>query len=240
VTLAGDIAIISLSAHHHDSARGVKRRRSSGGTLLFAAGYGGIGIGTNCCDATDNKRRSMTTEFGALVAGAGIGYGTAPFLSAQFRNPANPFGLNPANPDLNIFTLTVPTSQFEGGTVGGDSGSPVFIMTANGLVQIGVLSGGGNPAADEENPRLRYGDVSAWTPLALYLDWLAQNNPLRQVTAAGGNFNWSNSAAWIDAFPDPARPNGVVPDNTRDSVDFGANTAARYYRVAIRVRSRST
>jgi secreted trypsin-like serine protease len=90
----------------------------------------------------------MTTEFGAFAAGARVDYGTAPFLSAQFRDPKNPFGLNPANPDLNIFTLTVPTSQFEGGTVPGDSGSPVFIMTPNGLVQIGVLSGGGNPAGN--------------------------------------------------------------------------------------------
>jgi hypothetical protein len=43
----------------------------------------------------------------------------APFLSAQFRDPANQFGQNPLDPNLNIFTLTVPTRQFEGGTVGG-------------------------------------------------------------------------------------------------------------------------
>jgi outer membrane autotransporter protein len=232
VTIAGDIAVISLS-QPITTIRPVVLSGNvpQAGTLLFAAGYGGIGIGTNCCTDTDNKRRFMTTEFGALAAGAGIGYGTAPFLSAQFRDPENPFGLDPPNPKLNIFTLTVPTSQREGGTVGGDSGSPVFIMTANGLVQIGVLSGGGNPAAPDFPGE--YGDVSAWTPLALYLDWLAQNNPLRQVTAAAGNFNWSNPAAWIDAFPDPARPNGVVPDNTRDSVNFGANEAARYYEVSL-------
>ena len=73
----------------------------------------------------------------------------------------------------------------------------------------------------------------AWTPLSLFLDWIAQNNPLREVTAAPGNFNWSNPAAWIDAFPDAARPNGAVPDNTRGSVDINANQAARYYDVTL-------
>src|SRR5262249_48805991 len=48
-----------------------------------------------------------------------------------------------------------------------------------------------------------------------------------------GNFNWSNPAAWIDPFPDPARPNGAVPDNTRGSVDINANQAARYYDVTL-------
>src|SRR5262249_38713760 len=160
-----------------------------------------------------------------LFAGGSI----QPFLQAQFRNPANPFGQNPLVPQLNFFNLTIPTSTLEGATAGGDSGGPVFIQTAAGLVQIGELSGGLNPV----NKPSEYGDVSAWTPLALFLDWIAQNNPLRLVTAAPGNFNWSNPGAWIDAFPDPARPNGAVPDNTRGSVDINANQAARYYHVTL-------
>jgi outer membrane autotransporter protein len=122
-------------------------------------------------------------------------------------------------------------------------------MTANGLVQIGVLSGGGNPlyprdAKDEctahpspvgDNPCGigLYGDVSAWTPLALYLQWLAENNPLRVVTAAAGNLDWSNPAAWIDPFHDPAHPDGAVPNNTRGVVDINANEPARYYEVTL-------
>src|SRR5262249_1436157 len=72
-----------------------------------------------------------------------------------------------------------------------------------------------------------------WTAINLLLQWINENNPLRQVTAAPGNFNWSNPAAWIDAFPDPARPNGAAPDNTRGSVDINANQAARYYDVTL-------
>jgi hypothetical protein len=78
-----------------------------------------------------------------------------------------------------------------------------------------------------------YGAFSDWTPINLFLEWINENNPLRQVTAAPGNFNWSNPAAWIDAFPDPARPNGAVPDNTRAAVNFDANQAARYYDVTL-------
>ena len=186
------------------------------GTVLVSAGYGANGTGTNCCNPIDNKRRNMTIEFGAYLPPAG---GTQPFLLAQFRDP-----LSPNNP--NGFGLTVPTSPLEGGTAPGDSGGPVFIQTAAGLVQIGALQGGINPVGNDSE----YGDVSAWTPLSLFLDWVAQNSPLRQVTAAAGNFNWSNPGAWIDNVP------GVqsqTPDNTRGSVNIAANEAARYYDVTL-------
>src|SRR5262245_32235024 len=232
---ANDIAVISLSQPITTispvTIAGVVPAR---GTVLVSAGYGPNGTGTMCCNAIDNKRRNMTIEFGtyALISPQLFAGGsTQPFLQAQFRNPANPFGQNPLVPQLNFFNLTIPTSTLEGATAGGDSGGPVFIQTAAGLVQIGELSGGVNPVNFLKPSE--YGDVSAWTPLALFLDWIAQNDPLRQVTAAAGNFNWSNPAAWIDAFPDPARPNGAVPDNTRGSVDIDANEAARYYDVTL-------
>src|SRR5580693_3534494 len=185
------------------------------GTVLVSAGYGANGIGTNCCNPIDNKRRNMTIEFGAYVPAGG----TQPFLFAQFRDP-----LSPNNP--NTFGLTAPTSTLEGGTAPGDSGGPVFVQTAAGPVQIGVLQGGFN----NFGPEGQYGDITGWTRLALILDWVAQNNPLRQVTAAAGNFNWSNPAAWIDSVPGvPSR----VPDNTRGSVDINANEAAHYYQVTL-------
>jgi outer membrane autotransporter protein len=185
------------------------------GTVLVSAGYGANGIGTNCCNPIDNKRRNMTIEFGAYVPAGG----TQPFLFAQFRDP-----LSPNNP--NTFGLTVPTSTLEGGTAPGDSGGPVFVQAAAGPVQIGVLQGGFN----NFGPEGQYGDITGWTPLALFLDWVAQNNPLRQVTAAAGNFNWSNPVAWIDSVPGvPSR----VPDNTRGSVDINANEAAHYYQVTL-------
>src|SRR5262245_61460224 len=200
------------------------------GTVLVSAGYGDNGTGTFCCNGIDNKRRNMTIEFGAYANSIfGVPLSTQRFLLAQFRDPLNPNSTIPNNNLNNVFNLTVPTSPLEGGTAGGDSGGPVFIQTAAGLVQIGELFGGFNPVGFPSE----YGALSFWSPLNLFLDWVAQNNPLRQVTAAPGNFNWSNPGAWIDAFPDPARPNGAVPDNTRGSVDINANQAARYYDVTL-------
>jgi hypothetical protein len=122
------------------------------GTVLVSAGYGANGTGTACCNPTDNRRRNMTIEFGAYEPPPALfGSGSQPFLQAQFRNP-----LSPNNP--NDFVLTVPTSPLEGGTAGGDSGGPVFVQTAAGLVQIGTLTGGFNPL-NPANPSI-YGDPS--------------------------------------------------------------------------------
>ena len=186
------------------------------GTVLVSAGYGANGTGTNCCNPIDDKRRNMTIEFGAYLP---PGSGTQPFLLAQFRDP-----LSPNNP--NSFGLTAPTSPLEGGTAPGDSGGPVFIQTAAGLVQIGALQGGFNPVGSNSE----YGDISSWTPLSLFLDWVAQNSPLRQVTAAAGNFNWSSPGAWIDSVPGVQ---GQTPNNTRGIVNIAANEAARYYDVTL-------
>src|SRR3984893_3370877 len=186
-------------------------------TLLVSAGYGVNGTGTNCCNDIDNKRRNMTVELGAFQSAGG----TQPVLQAQFRNP-----ITPNNP--NDFGLTVPTSTLEGSTVFGDSGGPVFIQTPDGLIQIGETRSGFNPVPPFNAGE--YGTIMEWTSLSLFLDWIAQNNPLRQVTAAAGNFNWSNPAAWIDSVPGvPSR----VPDNTRGSVDINANEAAHYYQVSL-------
>src|SRR5262249_4633103 len=176
---------------------------------------------------------------------------TQPFFVAQFRNPQSP-----DNP--NVFNLQVPVPPLQGGTASGDSGGPLFAMINGQLTQIGAVFGGsdaviaycagpggpGDPVVcpDQNNPGVGltgfvagsvYGSVSDWTPINLFLQWINENNPLRQVTAAPGNFNWSNPVAWIDAFADPARPNGAVPDNTRAAVNFDANQAARYYDVTL-------
>src|SRR5262249_59903977 len=107
---------------------------------------------------------------------------------------------NPASPNFpNFFGLTVPTSPLEGSVVPGDSGGPVFIQTPAGLIQIGEVSSGFNlPLFGLIG---EYGTVMGWTPLNLFLDWVAQNNPLREVTAAAGNFNLSKPRAPVDSAP---------------------------------------
>jgi outer membrane autotransporter protein len=187
------------------------------GTTLTMAGYGGFGTGTNCCDGGigENNRRIATTELGAYQPTKRPGVGdTQPFYRAQFRDPSSP-----NNP--NFFGLTVPVTQLSGTTVQGDSGGPLWIQTAQGLVQIGVVQGGLNLPGQG-----LYGDISDWTPVNLFLDWIAQNDPLRKVTAAPNDFNWSNPAAWVDSVPGVV---SAVPNNTVISYTAGA----RYYDVTL-------
>ena len=186
------------------------------GTTLIMAGYGGNGTGTSCCNPIDNKRRFATTDLGAYQPSI-FGGGPQPFYEAQFRDPSSP-----NNP--NFFGLTVPVTQLSGSTAGGDSGGPLFIQTAQGLVQIGLVQGGANPFGSMIASE--YGDISDWTPVNLFLGWIAQNDPLREVTAAPGNFNWSNPAAWVDSVPGVV---SAVPNNTVISYTAGA----RYYDVTL-------
>ena len=186
------------------------------GTTLIMAGYGFSGTGTSCCNGADNKRRIATTDLGAYQPSIVNPFGgPQPFYEAQFRDPSSP-----NNP--NLFGLTVPVTQLSGTTVQGDSGGPLWIQTAQGLVQIGVVQGGGNPFGSPGE----YGDIGDWTPVNLFLGWIAQNDPLREVTAAPGNFNWSNPAAWVDSVPGVV---SAVPNNTVISYTAGA----RYYDVTL-------
>jgi outer membrane autotransporter protein len=201
--------------------------------------------------ALDGRRRVAKSSLGLYGVPFYFTGVDQPFFVSQFRDPLSPN-------DPNAFNLLNQPPALEGGTAGGDSGGPLFAVIGGQLVQIGVVRGGSDadlfycagpdgPDAppvvcpDQQNPIGRtgfvrgnvYGEFSDWTPINLFLQWINENNPLRMVTAAPGNFNWSNPAAWIDAFADPARPNGAVPDNTRGSVDIAANQAARYYDVSL-------
>src|ERR1700731_2081923 len=100
VSPGNDVAVISLAQPITTiSPVSIAGLVPTPGTVLVSAGYGANGIGTACCNPTDNKRRNMTIEFGAFAQ-----LGDSNFLQAQFRNPLSPF-----NP--NEFGLTVPTSS---------------------------------------------------------------------------------------------------------------------------------
>ena len=78
-----------------------------------------------------------------------------------------------------------------------------------------------------------YGEFSDWTPINLFLQWIEQNDPLRKVTAAAGNFNWSNPAAWIDAFRTRRGPTARCRTIPAEPWTIAANQAARYYDVTL-------
>jgi len=190
---------------------------TKGGSITFV-GYGSYGTGTNCCDLPDGKRRIATSELGLYGTDLAAGV-TQPGLWAQFRNPLTPY-----NP--NYYNLTQSVSTLEGTTAPGDSGGPVFGVYNGQFIQLGVLSGGGNPYGDNSG----YGDLSYWNSVVYFKDWLAQNNPLRQLDSSVGNYNWSNSSAWLDSVPGvPA----AVPNNSTDNTIDNQPNIARYYEVNI-------
>ncbi|HWB50244.1 MAG TPA: hypothetical protein VG651_14125 [Stellaceae bacterium] len=159
----------------------------------------------------------------------------AQFLDpTDFPAPAQQLGGNTAN-YFNVPESNTPGYYtFEGATVGGDSGGPLFVLINNQLVQIGELCCGANPVNGAAS---QYGDVNLWTPISLFAAWLAQNNPLRQVASNAGDFNWSDAAAWSDVTAGTPAP-GNVPNNTDGFIpqeDAGAAQLAvgRYYDVTL-------
>lgn len=84
----------------------------------------------------------------------------------------------------------------------GDSGGGLFIETADGLVQIGIVSFGygiANPAN-----RFAYGAADFYTPVFAFRDWIDAASPFIQASTAGGNGSWSDAGYWAD---------GIVPQN---------------------------
>lgn len=218
------------------------------GQQLVSVGFGGIGTGTNCCTGSDGKRRVITATIGAYQAEnspntppAVQGSSSQSFFMAQYFNPTNypapaqEIGGNPAN-YFNVPQNNTPGYYtFEGATVGGDSGGPLFVLVNGQLVQIGELCCGANPVPN--SGASQYGDVNFWTPVSLFSDWLAQNNPQRQIASNSGNFMWSNAAAWSDVTGGtpvpgnvPNNSNGVIPAS---AAQVGQLAVGQYYNVAL-------
>jgi len=120
----------------------------------------------------------------------------------------------------------------EAGTAGGDSGSALFAdqIYSRPLIT-SVLSGGWINGVG--SPLGGYGDVSYYTPLFLYTDWLVENNPYVYASARNGNRNWSNPAHWVQNM-DPnyfyidaagrvrnGLPNGAEPGYFADDPKWG-------------------
>jgi outer membrane autotransporter protein len=222
------------------------------GTTITMVGYGAYGTGSQPPKAwtpapnfpmepipsgvmigpSDNRRRFGTSSL--------LPYGVPPYL-----NVSQPFFFSEFR--------TPPATPLEAGTAPGDSGGPVFAMINGQLTQIGLVRGGDpgvstaycrDKSESTATPCLPndarpivgtltedgYGEFSDWTPINLFLQWIEQNNPLRDVTARAGNFSWSNPAAWTDKVPGVA---SAVPNNTDNYIDSEGDKVARYYNVTL-------
>ena len=224
-----DIALLSLDAPvtaiRPVTLVGADDPISQKGALAVISGYGANGTGSNpprgvSWSEYDDKRRIATTTIGGYDVEWG---GVHPLLLAQFRNP-----LSPGNPDefgQNKEGIRVP--RLQGSPAPGDSGGPIFLVTERGLVQIGTVVGTpGNPVTKDAIPG--YGVLNDWTPVQLFLDWIAENNPLRQVSSKAGTHRWSDRAAWTDL----QNGKGALPDN-RNGRFTERGQSGRFYEVFI-------
>ncbi|MGV6871156.1 autotransporter domain-containing protein [Pseudochelatococcus sp. B33] len=209
----GDIALLSLSSPVTGVAP-VRVYRPGDplpevGSLVTIAGYGFAGTGTEPAALYDNKRRIAQTRIGGGTDGGGVAY------LAQFRDPLSPD--DPDFADLDALGFPVPYLQGEPGA--GDSGGPMFLVTEQGLIQIGTVIGGSDG----------YGSFNFWTPIPDHVDWLARENPLRDVVSLEGRHFWSDGLGW----------SGDPPSNVDGNFD-GWGRLGRYYNVTIGDRSAVT
>jgi outer membrane autotransporter protein len=209
------------------------------GSLMITVGYGQYGTGNDGGAYSSNvvpgippapsdpiRRRFGETLLGAFEDWTFDRTPVAPQLIAQFRNPQSR-----ANPDLfnlNGLGFSVPPNQAGNGA--GDSGGPLFWVQPDGsLIQVGVLGTLNSDTASVPGT-VRYGTIMGWTSVQEMLSFLDQFDPLRQVTAVGGNFSWSNPNAWNDSVLGMI---GEVPNNRNGSFTPPYGDAGRFFQVQL-------
>lgn len=231
----GDIALVTLSTPVTQrsitpvSLAGANDARPTPGALMVTVGYGQYGTGldgrlyaefeSKGGAPSDQRRRVGETRLGDYILWnySGRDPGTLGIYAAQFRNPHAPS--SPDDYGLSAKGFGVPAHQAGNGA--GDSGGPLFLVRPDGtLLQVGVLALL-EPAPDGT---IRYGSISGWAAVQDYLDWIALNNPLREVSARQGNVLWSDKAAWSG---------GEVPDNVAGSLEGPPGSTGRYYDVRL-------
>lgn len=85
--------------------------------------------------------------------------------------------------------------DYEAGTAGGDSGSPLFFDELGDSPLIGgVLSGGYGFVSPVSSG---YSDVSYYNPLFNFYDFIVEANPYKYVSAIEGDGLWSDPTHWV-------------------------------------------
>lgn len=117
-------------------------------------------------------------------------------------------------------------TEREAGTLGGDSGSGLFVEAGGQQLVTGVLSGGWVPGLFSPAQTL-YADVSYYQPLFMYQNWIVEQMPYVYATAAEGDGVWSDASRWTRGM-DPSffyidengdLVNGIVADAPETPAD---------------------
>lgn len=123
----------------------------------YSVGYGRTGTGFTGDTQPSGTKRAGTNDID--VTGDVMGW-NADILLTDFDNPADPFD--------SAFGFSTPT-ELELQVGAGDSGGSLYIVENGEYVLAGVTSFIG---ATDGNPNADYGDLSAYTRVSAYADWI--------------------------------------------------------------------
>ncbi|MCC6918464.1 MAG: autotransporter domain-containing protein [Alphaproteobacteria bacterium] len=220
----GDVAIVALSQAIPTFAAGSDAAVIDPIALLMSpldqleavtfVGYGNTGDGTHASFASTRRRvgQNVLGYIGSFynqevlarpiddvwLFGPNLDPDYQRFYMTDFDDPHR--GTAEANPfDFNAFGGDA--VEHEATTGGGDSGGPLFVPRYGGYVQAGTLTGGSR--YNVLQPFDTFGGTTAHTPLYLFGNWLALNNPYKYLIARDGDFDWTDTFAWQEVL-DPA------------------------------------
>jgi len=187
------------------------------GSRIYLVGYGSSGTGSNASVGDDDKRR-VGTNILDQIAPLDVTVGPVRFhtdgedaLIFDFDDPLDP-GKNQ--------TGSAAATDLEASSGGGDSGGALWVEIGGEFYVVGVNNASGNILTG--NGDGFYGETIIYTPLAPLTSWIANNSPLRDVSAKAGNGAWENAARWSE---------GVVPDNFTPG--FSLSTPSRFFNVTL-------
>jgi subtilase-type serine protease len=168
------------------------------GTPIISVGYGSNGTGTAPAVNSDGQLRTINN----------IIDGYENVVVAYPRADGSMYIADFDDPLLSVPNLGGGGALAnEGSPSFGDSGGPLFSVQPDGsLLQIGTVVGGINVFG----PNAGYGTIAVWAPTAINYDWIALNNPLKNMLATSDG-SWSDPNHWTGEVP---QFNGLVPQNS--------------------------
>ena len=197
---ANDVALLTLDRPVLDIVPVVLTNAAPNvGDVILVSGYGLSGAagrdvvvdnGNGPEFQNSDDRRRIAYNY---VDHAGIVTGETNLIVFDVDDPNNPLPFGAGIPGITV--SNTPVHTFEGSSAGGDSGGPMFLQLGDSSwVQVGISQGGGDP---NNTGDANYSSFGTYTNVAAYLDWIAQNNPLREVSASGTG-NWGSATLWSE------------------------------------------
>ena len=227
-----DVALISLDKPITNiQATQILREMARPGEEITLVGYGAAGAinvdvvdhnGTRRVNVIDNRRRvggnyldsvtNLTPEFIDIITGGNSHLLpdtdlTLPILMFDVDDPSAP-----RNPE-GYLDPTSPVHAEEASTAPGDSGGPMFV-TRNGVRYLIGVANSLTLRATSPAYHGGYNVLAFHASVFENLNWIDSNNPLKEVNAKAGVWNWSDTNAWNEVNTHSGRQ-VLIPRNNQ-------------------------